>query len=489
MTLNRTTLTLGAAALLGVGAAGGWAVPTFARAQALGATTLAAAAQPAPKTPIALGSAPNYRAIVDQNRDAVVSVTIVGEARRTAMDDQDNPFANDPFFRRFFGFGGGFPQPQQRTPIRGLGSGFIVSPDGVILTNAHVVDGADHVTVHLADRREFKAKVLGKDKTTDIAVLKIDARDLPTVRLGDSDKLGVGDYVLAIGAPYGLEESASAGIVSAKGRSLPDDSAVPFIQTDVAVNPGNSGGPLFDSTGAVVGINSQIYSNTGGYQGVSFAIPIDVALNVKDQVLARGKVEHARLGVNVQTVDQSLADSFGLKAPGGALVSRVEPDSAAAKAGLKSGDIILKCDGEPINDAGQLSSRIGLSRPGETVKLDIWRDRKAQTIEARLGDRTDVASADDGGKAAHAGKLGLTVRGLTRDEREQAGVDAGVLVQDVSGPAAAAGIQPGDVVLSVNGKSVSSGEQVRQALDGHGDEVALLIQRGDTRIFVPVDLG
>lgn len=489
MPFNKTTLTLAAAALFGAGALGGWAVPTFAHAQSVTAAVAAlGAAEPAPKTPIPLGSAPNYRAIVDQNRDAVVSVTIVGKAEPAGLQEQDNPFANDPFFRRFFG-GNMMPQPQQRAPMRGLGSGFIVSSDGVILTNAHVVDGADHVTVRLADHREFKAKVLGKDKTTDIAVIKIDAHDLPTVRLGDSERLGVGDYVLAIGAPYGLEESASAGIVSAKGRSLPDDSAVPFIQTDVAVNPGNSGGPLFDSSGAVVGINSQIYTNTGGYQGVSFAIPINVALNIKDQVLQHGKVEHARLGVSVQSVDQSLADSFGLKAPGGALVSKVEPDSAAARAGLRSGDVILKCDGEPVADAGQLSSRVGLSRPGQTVKLDIWRDGKAQTIEARLGDATQVASADDSSGTGKAGKLGLTVRGLNADEREQAGVDGGVLVQQASGPAADAGIQPGDVVISVNGKPVNSGEQLRQALSGHGDQVALLIQRGEARIFVPVDMG
>ena len=246
------------------------------------------------------------------------------------------------------------------------GSGFIVSSDGIVLTNAHVVEGAKEVTVKLMDHREFKAKVLGRDKASDIAVLKIDARDLPTVRIGNSDQLGVGDYVLAIGAPFGLEETATAGIVSATGRSLPGDGAVPFIQTDAAVNPGNSGGPLFDASGAVVGINSQIYSNSGGYQGVSFAIPINLAQGVEQQIVKTGKVEHGRLGVEVQNVDQALAQSFKLSSPAGALVAKVEPDSAAARAGLQVGDVILKFNGSPIADAGQLSVRVNSTAPGST---------------------------------------------------------------------------------------------------------------------------
>ena len=275
--------------------------------------------------------------------------------------------------------------PRNNVPQRGLGSGFIISADGTILTNAHVVRDAKRVTVKLADRREFEAKVLGVDTVTDIAVLKIDARDLPTVRVGDADQLEVGDYVLAIGQPYGFEESASAGIVSAKRRSLPGDSSVPFIQTDVAVNPGNSGGPLFDSSGAVVGINSQIYSNTGGYEGVSFAIPINVALQVQDQIVTHGKVEHARLGVGVQPLGQQLADSFKLDNPSGALVAKVDPDSAAQRAGIQTGDVILKFNGEPLTSAGDLSAKVGMARPGDNVTLDIWRDGKPMTIKATLG--------------------------------------------------------------------------------------------------------
>src|SRR6202030_3847591 len=260
------------------------------------------------------------------------------------------------------------------------GSGFLISSDGLVLTNAHVVDGAKEVTVKLSDHREFKAKVLGADRSSDIAVLKIDGHDFPTVQLGDSDKLGVGDYVLAIGEPFGLEETATAGIVSAKGRSLPGDGYVPFIQTDAAVNPGNSGGPLFDANGSVVGINAQIYSNSGGFQGVSFAIPINLAVQVKDQIVKTGKVVHARLGVEVQPLNQALAGAFKLKIPNGALIAKVEPGSAAAQAGLRVGDVILKLDGSPIIDAGQLSARVGAHAPGDKASLEIWRDGKALTV-------------------------------------------------------------------------------------------------------------
>ena len=270
-------------------------------------------------------------------------------------------------------------------PMHAQGSGFIVSSDGIVLTNAHVVDGAKEVTVKLSDHREYKAKVLGTDKSSDIAVLKIDAHSLPAVRLGNSDQLSVGDYVLAIGAPFGLEETATAGIVSATARSLPGDSGVPFIQTDAAVNPGNSGGPLFDASGAVVGINSQIYTNSGGYQGVSFAIPINLAQGVEQQIVKTGKVEHGRLGVQVQNVDQSLAQSFKLSTPAGALVAQVVPDSAAALAGIKEGDVILKYNGTPIADAGALSVRVSGSAPGEKATLEIMRNGKPMSVTATIG--------------------------------------------------------------------------------------------------------
>jgi serine protease Do len=334
MQLRRTTLVLSAGGLLACGAAGGWMAPALLGSHA----ALAGDAPPAAiAAPVPLGQAPNYRAIVAQNRAAVVGVSVEGEVQTAARGQpfEGSPFGdNDPFFKFFRDL----PVPRSNTPMHGLGSGFIVRSDGVILTNAHVVRDAQHVTVKLADHREYRAKVLGLDTATDVAVLKIEAHDLPVVRLANSDQLAVGDYVLAIGAPYGLEETATAGIVSAKGRSLPGDSYVPFIQTDVAVNPGNSGGPLFDATGEVVGINSQIYSSTGGYQGVSFAIPIDVAARVEQQILKSGKVEHARLGVMVQPIDQSLAASFKLSTPAGALVSKVEPGRAAARAGIETGD-------------------------------------------------------------------------------------------------------------------------------------------------------
>ena len=331
---------------------------------------------------------PNYRAIVKQSAPAVVGVTVEG-MHKASLEDQGLPpgMEDDPFFKFFRGVPGLGQRGRQNPsmPFKGMGSGFIISADGLILTNAHVVRDAKDVTVKLSDRREYSAKVLGVDTATDIAVLRIDAKDLPVVRLGDPRNLEVGDPVLAIGAPYGLEQTATSGIVSAKGRSLPGDAVVPFIQTDAAVNPGNSGGPLFDGTGSVVGINSQIYSRSGGFQGVSFAIPINVALKVKDQIVATGKAQHGRLGVTVQDLNQSLADSFGLKRVDGALVSNVAPDSAAAAAGLKSGDVITEVNGEPVMRSGSLSSLIGMSAPGERVKLKVWRDHAERTIEARLG--------------------------------------------------------------------------------------------------------
>jgi len=496
MELKRSTLFVSASGLLACGIVAGWTATTLASGSTLAAEPsapirMASATAPAP---IPYGAAPDYRAIVAQNRAAVVGITAEGRAPSSEQEfsrgfgggRDDNPFGDDPFFRFFREL----PMPRNNTPERALGSGFVVRSDGVILTNAHVVRDAQHVTVKFSDRRELKAKVLGLDTSSDVAVLKVDAHDLATVHLADSDHLAVGDYVLAIGQPYGLEESATAGIVSAKGRTLPGDSPVPFLQTDVAVNPGNSGGPLFDAHGEVVGINSQIWSNTGGYQGVSFAIPIQVAERVEEQILKTGKVEHARLGVFVQAVDQSLASSFKLAAPEGALVSKVEPDSAAARAGVQVGDVILKLNGKPVSDSGSLKYEVDSTRPGDTVSLEVWRSGKALTLQAKLDDaaakegRTASARSAD----AHA-KLGLSVRPLTPEERSQAGVAAGLVVEGSSGPAAAAGIEPGDVVLSADGTPITSVEQLRSIAAKHTDVIALLIQRGDQRIFVPVRVG
>ena len=492
-----------AAGIFTVGAVTGLTAPAFLRvnsaAPATAATSVSAAvaasvapaATAAGNAPIPLMTAPNYRAIVAQNQAAVVGISIVGETKVAERgqfrggdpfgDDDNSPFGQ--FFR-------GMPRGQGSMPMRAQGSGFVVSPDGLILSNAHVVDGAREVTVKLSDHREFKAKVLGSDKTSDIAVLKIEAKGLTTVRMGNSDALNVGDYVLAIGQPFGLEETATAGIVSATSRALPGDGYVPFIQTDAAVNPGNSGGPLFDSSGAVVGINSQIYSNSGGYQGVSFAIPINLAQQVQQQIVKTGKVTHGRLGVEIQPVDQSLADSFGLKSPAGALVAKVEPGSAAAEAGVKAGDVILEFNGTPVADASQLSMRVNTTAPGERATLTVWREGKEQTFTAKIRSASEqVASADEGAGPAEQAQLGLTLRPLTRDERSEIGVANGLVVQRAQGHAAEAGIQEGDVIIGVDGTAVESVAQLRKLVQDHHKRVALLIQRGDNRLFVPLALG
>lgn len=461
-------------------------------AEQVAANTNAAVAPP-PVPMLSAQGVPDYRAIVKQSGPAVVGVTVAGMHKATA-EEQGLPdgMEDDPFFKFFRGMPG-FQQRGPRggqVPFKGLGSGFIISSDGLILTNAHVVREAKDVTVKLSDRREFTAKVLGSDTTTDIAVLRINATGLPVVRLGDPRQLEVGDPVLAIGAPYGLEQTATQGIVSAKGRSLPGDSVVPFIQTDAAVNPGNSGGPLFDGSGSVVGINAQIYSQSGGFQGLSFAIPINVALKVKDQIVATGKATHARLGVTVQDLNQALAESFGLKKPDGALIANVAPNSAAAAAGLKSGDVITEVNGEPVVRGGELSSLIGLAAPGEKVRLKVWRDHAPREIEAKLlnadADKTEVADASGDVKP---GQLGLGLRALTRDERKQTGIEQGMVIENVAGPAARAGIEAGDVLLAINGKPVQSLDQVKSVLAGKPKSVALLVQRDGDKIFVPVNLG
>lgn len=484
---SRNRLYMGAAmSVFALGAAVGWVAPAALKSASAAEVAAAAPGPASAPPPVPLGTAPNYRAIVAQNRDSVVGITIEGEMK-VSSDQQFNPFGEGGQDNPLFQFFRQMPRPRSQ-PMHAQGSGFVVSSDGLILTNAHVVEGAKEVTVKLIDHREYKAKVLGADKTSDIAVLKIDAKGLPTVRLGNSDKLGVGDYVLAIGAPFGLEETATAGIVSATGRSLPGDGAVPFIQTDAAVNPGNSGGPLFDATGAVVGINSQIYTNSGGYEGVSFAVPINLAEGIEQQIVKTGKVEHGRLGIQIQNVDQSLARSFKLDSPAGALVAQVVPDSAAARAGVKSGDVIREFNGKPIIDAGQLSVQVNATAPGEKATLGLVRDGKPMTITATIGSAAAATLAKNGDDG-HGSHLGMKLRPLTPEERSQVGVTGGLVVEEASGRAADAGIQPGDVVLSVNGTPVDNVSQLRDLAHKHGDQVALLIQRGDTRIFVPVALG
>lgn len=483
------------AALLAAGAIGGAGVGALnaLHGPAIAAVPPAQVAAAVASTPVAL---PDFSQITERYGPAVVNISVTGTTKISAGDGNDEipGMSNDPFFeffRRFQGQAQGQrPGLPQEVPTRGQGSGFIVSSDGIILTNAHVVKDAKEVTVKLTDRREYRAKVLGADPKTDIAVLRIDAKNLPVVTLGKTSDLKVGEWVLAIGSPFGFENTVTAGVVSAKGRSLPDDSAVPFIQTDVAVNPGNSGGPLFNTRGEVVGINSQIYSRSGGYQGVSFAIPIDVATRIKNQIVATGKAEHARLGVAVQEVNQAFANSFKLDKPEGALVSTVEKGSPADKAGLQPGDVIRKVDGRPIVSSGDLPAVIGMAAPGDTVKLEIWRQGASKELSARLGNAGDkAAKVASGSDSTNHGKLGLALRPLQPDEQQESGVSSGLVVQQASGPAALAGVQAGDVLISVNGVPVKSIEQVRATVAKSEKSVALLIQRGDTRIFVPVNLG
>jgi serine protease Do len=459
-------------------------------AQASSPQTAASSVDTGPAVAPLPGQAPNYREIVRRWGPAVVGVTVEG-TRKIGLDASSGlDGGDDPFFQFFRGLPGMPRIPHSaEQPFHGQGSGFIISSDGLILTNAHVVRDAQEVTVKLVDRRELKAKVLGADPATDIAVLRVNATGLPTVKFGDPKALQVGDYVLAIGAPFGFDQSATAGIVSAKGRSLPGDAYVPFIQTDAAVNPGNSGGPLFDAAGNVVGINAQIYSQTGGYQGLSFAIPIDVALHAKDQIVATGHASHARLGVMVQDLNQALAESFGLSRPDGALVSSVDPDSPAATAGVKPGDVITHVNGAPIERAGDLSSRIGLDAPGTRVALKVWRDKSTRELEVKLAQAdSGTAQVATSGSDEH-GQLGLALRPLTRQERAERSVDHGLVVEEVAGPAARAGIQPGDVVLGIDGQRANSVEQLHSVMRSHPKSVALLIDRDGQRIFVPVKLG
>jgi serine protease Do len=432
---------------------------------------------------------PNFSSIVKRFGPTVVHINVRGETTTTGGPDMSQvppQLRNSPFFQFFQQFQN---QGPRDVPTEGLGSGFIISSDGLVLTNAHVVKGAKSVTVTLTDQRSYKAKVLGTDAKTDIAVLKIAATGLPTVRIGDPSKLEPGDWVLAIGSPYGFYNTVTAGIVSAKSRALPDDSMVPFIQTDVAVNPGNSGGPLFDTQGEVVGINSQIFTQTGAFEGLSFAIPINVAEAVARQIIEHGQVQHGKLGIAVQTVTQQLANSFGLQNPRGALVAQVSDGSAAAKAGLKAGDIILSVNGQPVNDSTDLPMMIGMMQPGQKVKLGVWSNHRQTTLDATLGSFSEGSLVADAGSTASGHGLGLQVRPLNPAEQSQAQVHSGLLVQGVSGPAEQAGVQPGDILLAIDGKAVSSVAQVRSILKSAGNTVALLIQRGHARIFVPVDLG
>ena len=458
------------------------------------------AANAAPQTGAHAGASstqrlPDFTRIVEDNGPSVVNVSVSRTAPAAAQGQPpgvpglspDDPMQE--FFRRF-----GQPGPQgprgEPEVQRGLGSGFIISSDGIILTNAHVVAEASEITVKLTDRREFEARVLGVDKRTDIAVLKIDAKNLPAVKIGHASELKVGEWVAAIGSPFGFENTITSGIVSAKARALPDENYVPFIQTDVAVNPGNSGGPLFNMDGEVVGINSQIYSRSGGFMGLSFAIPIDVAMQVKDDLVNTGKVTRGRIGVQIQDVNQALANSFGLPKPQGALISGVEPGSPAEQAGLKSGDVVLGVNGKAINQLSELSGAIAATKPGNNARVQIWREGKSRDVDVKVAELMEQkVAANTGGEPQTSAKLGLTLRELAPDERAQLKTEGGLVVQNATGAAARAGIQPGDVILAFNDTPLKSVEQLQSLMKKTEKTVALLIQRDANRMYVPVHVG
>jgi len=436
---------------------------------------------------------PDFTDLVEKHGAAVVNISTTQTSRGPMAGRLPNIPEDDPlweFFRRFA------PNPGQGGPrefqSQSLGSGFIITDDGFVLTNAHVVEAAEEITVKLTDKREMRAKVIGSDRRTDIALLKIDATGLPYVRFGNPERLRVGEWVVAIGSPFGFENTVTAGIVSAKGRSLPQENFVPFIQTDVAVNPGNSGGPLFNLRGEVVGINSAIYSRTGGFMGLSFAIPIDVANEIVQQLKSGGRVIRGRIGVVIQPVTKELADSFGLTKPQGALVSSVEKGGPAEKAGIEAGDVILRFDGKPVSSSEDLPRVVGGTRPGTRVTVQVWRNRASRdlpVVVAELQDDRAAGQKPRGGKppAATPGVFGMSLSELTEAQKKELKVEGGVLVAEVQGAAARAGIRRGDVITAVNNQDVKSIEHFRELMGQveKGRIVALLVRRGGNSLYIP----
>ena len=463
------------------------AAAAIAFSGALLSATPAVASGLAPQATVATTQLPDFVQLVEKYGKGVVNISTVREARVVEGAD---PFGFDErhaeIFRRFgfpFPFGGG---PRQEPERRGTGSGFIISADGLILTNHHVVEGADEIKVRLTDNREFTGKVLGSDAKTDIAVVKIDAKDLPYLTMGNSDELKVGEWVAAIGSPFGLDNTVTSGIVSAKSRKLPSDQYVPFIQTDVAVNPGNSGGPLFNMKGEVVGINSQIFSTSGGFMGLSFAIPSNLAMQIKDQLVKNGKVTRGRIGVVIQSVTQDLAESFGMKTPKGAIVSQVEKDGPAAKAGLQEGDIITAVNGRAIDDSVDMPVIIGSMAPGSIAKLSIIRNNKDMTLDVKVEEAPNESASPNASKTAAANKLGVTVRPLNDEEKAKAETE-GLLVTESTGAARKAGIREGDIIVNVNGVKIKKTDDLARVLEKNKN-LRVLVQRRDGRIFIPVRL-
>jgi serine protease Do len=439
---------------------------------------------------------PDFAQLVKSEGPAVVNIvsTRKPSADRQAKGEKPDPM--EELLRRFMPDGGPG-GPGRGEPRQGLGSGFIISADGYILTNAHVVSGFDDVNVRLADaKREFKAKVVGVDKRSDVAVLKVEATGLPVAKLGDSSKVEPGEWVAAIGSPFGFANTVTAGIVSAKGRSLPDEMYVPFIQTDVAVNPGNSGGPLLNLKGEVIGVNSAIYSGTGGYMGVSFAIPIEVALDVAKQLQSQGKVTRGRIGIGVQPLTKELAQSFKMHSQTGAVIVNVEEGGPAAKAGARVGDVVTKWNGKPLEDANELPRLVAATKPGTAAKMEVVRNGKPEELSVSVGEipveRTADAKKQQKMEKENHGRLGLAVEEIPASERKALGVDYGLMVVDVGeGPARGSGIQPGDVIVAVNQQRFKNIEEFNKLLSAHkkGERVALLVKRGEGAVYVPLELS
>ncbi len=439
---------------------------------------------------------PDFTKLVEKQGPAVVNVSTTQLIRAPQMFPgiPDVP-ENDPFYEFYHRFA---PQVPREHKSQSLGSGFIVSADGYILTNAHVVDRADKITVRLTDKREFKAKIIGADKRTDVALLKINATGLPAVKLGNPNVVKVGEWVLAIGSPFGFDSSVTAGIVSAKGRSLPQENYVPFIQTDVAINPGNSGGPLFNMKGEVVGINSQIYSRSGGYMGLSFSIPIDVAMDVVNQLRSTGKVTRGRIGVTIQEVTRELADSFGLPKVGGALISAVEKGGPADKAGVRPSDVILKFDDKVVKSSADLPRIVAMTKPGSKVKVQVWR-KGYKNISLVVGEMHDEgAVAQRGGisgrklpgSSESETRLGLVVSELNDQQKAELQVEGGLIVEDMKGSAARSQLQRGDVILAVGNIEIHSLKQFDEVLKKvpHGRNIALLVRRSEGTVYVSIKM-
>jgi serine protease Do len=479
-----STLVLGAASVLFVGGMG---------------ITVPAVAAPS------VAGLPDFTDMVEKAGPAVVNIRTTAKMR---LDQNGGPGSEDEemqeFFRRFFGIpmprqperkprgnGNGKPQPQQEEEVpRGVGSGFIMSADGYIMTNAHVIEGADDVYVTLTDKREYKAKVIGADKRTDVALVKIDGNNLPRLPIGDSAKLRTGEWVIAIGSPFGLENTVTAGIVSSKARDTGD--YLQLIQTDVAVNPGNSGGPLINMRGEVVGINSQIYSRSGGYMGISFAVPIDEAMRVAEQLKAAGKVTRGRIGVQIGEVTKDVAESLGLSRAQGAQVQRVEPGSPAEKGGVEAGDIILKYNGATIERSSDLPRLVGSTKPGSRATITVWRKGATRDLQLTVAEmEAEKAAKKENGKSKPErtpNALGLSVVNLSEAQKRELNLESGVLVDTAEGASARAGLRPGDVILRLNNTDIKDAGQFNSLVAKLDPKkmAVLLVRRGDSSQFVPI---